>query len=190
MKRVFGLMLLCVISISASAQEHLTFKGIPMNGHISTFVSKLKNIGFKEIASEDYFALVEGEFGGNDCQVAIYGSKKSKVVHKIAVILDESPSWYSLKSTYNEYKQLLASKYGEGTSFEYFSDPYYEGDGYELGALRNDKCTYATYFDTPNGDIVITIAYVGKPCTTLGYIDEINDNIAEEEEKSLITSDL
>ena len=42
----------------------------------------------------------------------------------------------------------------------------------------------------PNGDIVITIAYAGKPCTTLGYIDEINDNIAEEEEKSLITSDL
>ncbi len=190
MKKILGLMLLCAMSMQVSAQEHLTFKGIPMDGHISTFVSKLKNIGFKEIASEGYFALVEGEFGGNDCQVAIYGSKKSKVVHKIAVILDESSSWYSLKSTYNEYKQLLTSKYGEGTSFEYFSDPYYEGDGYELGALRNDKCTYTTYFDTPNGDIVIAIAYAGKPCTTLGYVDEVNDDIAEMEEKSLITGDL
>lgn len=190
MKKIFGLMLLCAISISVSAQEHLTFKGVPMNGHITTFVSKLKSLGFKEVASADYFALVEGEFGGNECQVAIFGSKKSKVVHKVAVILDESSSWYSLKSKYNEYKELLTSKYGKGTSFEFFSDPYYEGDGYELGAVRNDKCTYSTIFDTPNGDIAIAIVNAGKPCTTLGYIDKINDDIAEKEEKSLISGDL
>ena len=190
MKKIFGMMLLCVISISASAQEHLTFKGVPINGHITTFVSKLKSLGFKEVASSDYSAVVEGEFGGNECQVAIYGSKKSKVVHKVIVILDESSSWHSLKSKYNEYKELLTSKYGKGTSFEFFSDPYYEGDGYELGAVRNDKCTYLTFFETSNGDIVISIVNAGKPVTSLGYMDKVNSAIAEKEEKSLLFGDL
>ncbi len=182
--------MLCAIFMNVSAQEHLTFKGVPINGHITTFVNKLKGLGFEEITVSDNIAVVKGEFGEQDCQIGVYASKKSKTVHMVAVILNETSSWYSLKSTYTEYKKLLMLKYGNGKSFEYFSDPYYEGDGYELSAVRNEKCTYMTVFDTPNGDISIKIIDAGNPCTVLGYVDEINHDIAEKEKNAMISGDL
>lgn len=50
-------------------------------------------------------------------------------------------------------------KYGSPTShYEFFKDPYYDGDGYELQALELDKCTYFTIWKLDYGNISIQMS--------------------------------
>lgn len=190
MKKLFFAILLCVISISVSAQEHLTFKGIPIDGNLNSFVEKLKAKGFSQIVVNSDGAMMEGEFGGNICKTGIYVTRTSKKVHTVIVQVAESNSWFTLESTYNEYKSSLATKYGKGVSIEMFSSPYEEGDGYEMSALRLSKCHYSTRFKTSKGEIFLYISDTNGGSVLLSYSDKANEALSEAEEKSLISSDL
>ena len=191
MKKILVLLLACMLSAIVSAQEHLTFKGIPIDGKLTAFISKLKAQGFQELGVVDNFALLKGDFGGEKCEIAIYASKNTNIVYQAVVILEESNSWASLKSTYREYKSLLKSKYGSGESYEDFSSPYYEGDGYEMTAIRCNKCTYFTKFNTYNGKISLHIGNISSgAAVVLYYEDKINNEIATREESSQRINDL
>ena len=190
MKKLFFTMLLCVISISVSAQEHLTFKGIPIDGSLTSFVEKLKAKGFTSVAVNSESAMMKGDFAGKICKTVIFATKKSKKVHSVIVEVETSNSWSTLKSTYNDYKSSLTTKYSNGNSIERFLPPYEAGDGYEMSALRLDKCTYLTKFTTAKGDIVLTIGYMEEGNVVLYYMDKVNTTLSEAEEKSLISSDL
>jgi hypothetical protein len=190
MKKLFIMMLLCAISICVSAQEHLTFKGIPIEGNLTTFVEKLKANGFKLTEMDGDGAIMEGYFSGDTRTILIYASKISKKVYQVIAILEKSNSWSTLKSTYDEFKSSLTTKYGNGVSYEYFSSPYEAGDGYEMSALRLDKCTYATSFNILCGKIRLMISSVGGGSVVVAYTDKVNEELSEKEEKSLISSDL
>lgn len=183
-------MLLCAISVNVSAQDHLTFKGIPIDGHINTFVGKLKSLGFELKTTNGNYASVEGEFGGENREIAIYATKASKTTHQIIVVLEKSDSWSTLKHTYKEYKSLLATKYDKVDSYEYFSSPYYEGDGYEVSALRLGKCTYMTKYNAANGEISIALIHVDEGVVILSYADKANSLLATREEDNLRAGDL
>ena len=43
---IFAAVMLC---LSASAQDHLCFEGIPIEGPVSSFVDKLKEAGFEPL---------------------------------------------------------------------------------------------------------------------------------------------
>lgn len=191
MKRFLSVIFIFSFFMGLYAQEHLTFKNVPIDGHINAFVKKLESIGFKQLALVDNYALVEGDFGGEDRKVLILASVSTKVVSDVAVVLEESDSWHRLKSVYTEYKSLLASKYGQGISEEEFETPYYEGDGYETSAIKKKKCSYATFFNVDNGCILLTIlTYDGDCCVAISYTDKINKSIAEAEETTVKTNDL
>lgn len=54
---------------------------------------------------------------------------------------------------WKQFKQLLSQKYGTpNNDFYYFKRPYYDGDGFELQAIRLGKGTAATYWNRPTGD--------------------------------------
>ena len=181
MKKLFGLIALCALSLNVHAQEPLTFKGIPIDGNLSTFVEKVKNIGFKELLVSNHSAVVEGEFTGEQCRVIIQASEATNTVFSVGITLKEANKWDSLKYTYDEYKDLLISKYGEGESFEHFAYPY-DKEGLEMIALMNNKCTYATFFNLPINRIFIMISYVsGSGNVSLVYINKKNQTLAEKE---------
>ena len=182
MKKFIILMLSCVILTHAYAQEHLTFKGIPIDGPIKVFVAKLKAQGFEAAFLSEENAVAAGKFGGEDCEIAIYATKKSNTVCHVIVILGESNHWSTLKSTYNEYKSLLANKYGIGRSIEYFTSPFKEGDNCEIFALKSDKCHYTTYFTVPNGEIGISLGCLrDNGVVFINYLDQINNKLADKE---------
>lgn len=181
MKRLIGLILLCALSLNVHAQEPLTFKGIPIDGNLSTFVEKVKNIGFKELLVSNHNAVVEGEFAGKQCRILIQASQTTDTVFSVGITLKEANKWDSLKYTYDEYKDLLTSKYGEGESFEHFTYPY-DKEGLEMIALMNNKCTYATFFDLPISRIFIMISYVsGGGNVSVVYTNKKNQALAEKE---------
>lgn len=185
------LIIVCLIAvISSFAQSsHLEFKNIPIDGKLSDFVSKLEKEGFvfKKYA-RDYVAVMEGVFAGNYATIYILATPESKIVWKVTAGYNEKESWNSLKSDYLEIRSLYTTKYGAPEHFEFFSKPYYEGDGYELQALRKEKCTYASFYSLPLGTVVVEITQFCK--VQVGYEDKSNYEIKKKEEEKAALNDI
>ena len=188
-----ALLTVCAISFS---QDHLTFKGIEINGTLTEFSKKLEASGFKKTYTNDAqdACVLEGSFAGFDeCRIFVLSTAQEHIVWKVAVLLPEQSSWYSLKSRYNDFKSSLTEKYGApDKKYEYFSSPYYEGDGYEISALNNDKCTYATYFYTDLGTVGIDLegGGYGKGQVRIMYTDATNAELNEKSKKASVIQDL
>jgi hypothetical protein len=85
--------------------------------------------------------------------------------------------------------ELYTSKYGQPSdNFEYILSPYYEGDGFELQALRNEKCTYSTFFITDSGFIIVKMTNSGK--LSLEYEDKTNSDQDSKEKESSVLDDI
>lgn len=181
MKKIL-LVVALFLSFSLSAQEHLEFRGIPIDGHLNIFVAKMKSIGYTIQEENNNVVIMKGKFTNKDVLLAVVGSVKTRTVWKVSVLFDVASSWSSLQSDYLEYKELFTNKYGMPKSYEFFSKPYYEGDGYELQALRNDKCTYASFFENSVGYISVRLR--SSECLGLDYEDKVNSEISAKEKKS------
>ncbi len=189
MKKCFLLVLLFALQMPLCAQQHLDFRGVPICGHIDNFVAKMKELGYTYVEKDGKLALMKGQFANRDVDLVIVSSPKTKQVWKVAVFFPEQVSWSSLKSLYFEYKDLYKIKYGSPKNeFEFFSSPYYEGDGYELQALRNEKCTYFTYFERSNG--LIAIQLTGSVRLSISYEDSANAELKESERTSSALNDI
>jgi hypothetical protein len=95
---------------------------------------------------------MKGKASNDEVELYIFVTPKSRIVWKFAVYLNEETSWYSIKSDYEKYLGLLEEKYGEAKSkYNFFIRPYYEGDGYEVSAVKLDNCRYAAFWDDVNG---------------------------------------
>lgn len=189
MKRKMLLLLFILPMYLFGQNEHLEFKGIPIDGFIDSFIAKMEKEGFKKVSQTSGGVIMTGNFVNKSCTVIVVSTPKTKSVWKVSVFLPEDASWYSLKSDYNYFKEQFNTKYGEpSNSFEFFSKPYYEGDGYELQALGKDKCTYATYWELEKGYVVVKIGTDGQ--IVFGYEDKINSNKSDGEKESNIQNDI
>ena len=189
MKKILLTLCTLLIVALAQAQEHMTFKDISMDCNLTTFVSKLEAKGYITKLTEANGAVMSGSFAGKDgCTIYILCTETTKSVWKVAVKFPEQSSWSSLKSEYKSFKESYMQKYGVPESFEFFSKPYEEGDGYELQALRVDKCIYASYFKTSLGYIVLEMHK--DECLRVTYEDEINSKMRESEKEQAVSNDI
>lgn len=173
----------------AQDKEHMTFKDIPITGHLDDFVQKLENIGFKIEEKDGSFTKLMGTFVNKNCEVFVVASPRSKTVYKIGVYLPKETSWYSIKKSYNDFKAQYTTKYGKPSSqYSFFSDPYYEGDGYEMTAISKDKCTYSAFWDFEQGNIMIEISEYEQ--IYFGYEDAKNILIKKAETNAIINNDI
>ena len=167
---------------SLSTSKHLTFKNWEINGELDDFCQTLIKGGYILQDKFDDAAFLKGEFAGNsNCSIIVLYSKYINSVWKVAVYLPEINNWYNLKSEYLKYKEVYSKKYGTPESYEFFEDPYYEGDGYEMSAVSNGNCTYSSYFSQEKGTIIVSIGNTQK--IMLGYEDKINANLHSEEKE-------
>ena len=104
-------MLFAVINIMA--QEHLSFKGIPIEGSMTAFCQKLKAKGFTQMGRDNNVTMFTGDFTGRQATVGVGATDDGKSVHSVVVIFNESSEWNTLVNTYDYYKGLYIRKYGE-----------------------------------------------------------------------------
>ena len=195
MKKYLAILIVLCASISTIAQtgtfsseQHIKFKETPITGHITDMVKKLQDLGYTLEEQENYVAIMSGNFANENCEIVLYASPKTKTMHSVIVNFSEQTSWYSLKAKYRKLKEQLTSKYNHTPkSTEYFADPYYEGDGYEMQALENEKCFYFSTFNFYNGKIGIYI--VGNKVQLL-YQDSKGKSINQQEENANAYDDL
>jgi len=187
-------MLFCCLSAATMAQEHMTFKNIPIEGNINDFVEKMEAQNFSVEEKLDGVITMKGSFAGfDDCRIYLIFSKKSQTVWKVTVSLPEQVSWTSTKSRYEDYKEKYTQKYGRPTkSYEFFLSPYERGDGYELQAISLEKGYYSTYWKSNLGTIVVEIEATSnsKGWVRLLYEDAAGVEIMKAEKNAAIEDDI
>lgn len=155
-KLLFALVLAC-ISLCGFSQEHLSFKGIPITGSISTFCQKLKAKGFVLQASQGNIRFFKGDFTGRQATVGVVAADNGQDVFTVAVFFDESDSWNTLVNTYEHYKDLYIEKYGQPTQCVENNPSSRDSNTSLMYELYQGRVTYACVFEAPGGAIQISI---------------------------------
>ena len=180
--------LLSTLSISQTSQ-HLSFKGVPIDGTLADYVSKMKQSGFTVLSAENETTLLIGDFAGyKDCYIGVSTLKQKDLVYKIGVIFPESETWSNLSGNYFDLKQMLTEKYGKPSeTVEKFHNSYTQSDDdtskmYEVGM---DRCKYYSIWLTEKGEIQLSIEHDGSfNCfAKLMYLDKINGDIIKAKAK-------
>lgn len=183
MKKFFFILYLAFTLFAAAsaqnAQEHMTFKGIPINGTLNSFVTKLKQKGFTHIGTDDGIAMFRGDFAAyKNCTVGAVSSKEKDLVVKVAVIFPSHETWSALENNYLSLKQMLTAKYGEPSdcveTFQSHSQP--KDDNMKMFELQMDRCKYQTLFETEKGNIELQLGHksFSKCYVILSYYDAVN----------------
>lgn len=183
MKKCFLILLAVVLSISAYAQsEHLTFKGVPIDGSLKQFVSKMVSAGFTSMGIKDGSAGLKGDFAGHkDCVVVVSTLQNKDLVSHIDVLFPEKETWSALEGNYYELKNMLTTKYGKPAKVIEKFDGYVGDSGsLKIVAVRTGDCNYHTVFSTEKGEIVLQLDSFDYEChVVLSYYDRINDQEVE-----------
>lgn len=168
--------MLCIISLGYSQE----FLGIKVDGNLYEAVAKFKAKGFRLVESSKSAALLTGTLQFKTISLVIISTPKSHKVWKFVISLPEKTSWYSLKVEYNDYVEVFNSKYGKPTnSYSFYEDPYEEGDGFELQAIRNEKATFASYWLFDN--IAYSVRIHKDQNVELNYQNTVNFQIHKKE---------
>ena len=194
MKTILSSIFYLFIIVSTCAQkksesnEHMTFKGVPIDGTLNEFVSKMKNSGFNHVGVENGIGILKGDFAGyKGCVVGVATLKQKDLVSKITVIFPKSDTWSSLSSDYFYLKELLTEKYGEQSEvvekFDTRTEP--RDDNSKMYEVKMDRCKYYTTYETEKGSIQLSIDHEGviSSYVTLSYFDKINGKIIREKAK-------
>ena len=192
MKKIF-ILLVAVLSIgvlNAQTPKHFSFQGIQIDGSITEFVKKMEVKGFKTDTIQGNFAIMEGTFAGiPGCMIMITATRHTDKVYFVGILTPEYDIWDSLKHDYAKFKKLYIAKYkAPFKSDESFTDPYFDGCGYELSVLEMGKYNYFAEWILNNGRICLTIGTTGRISFT--YTDKINFALDEKEEESDILEDI
>lgn len=184
-KFFFSLFIAFTVFLTAFAQEeseHLTFKGVPIDGTLNEYVSKMKQAGFTHIGTQDDIAILQGDFAGfKGCTVFVSTLKSIDKVSTIGVMFPEKNDWDSLENNYGNLKSMLTKKYGEPSDCtETFKWHTPSMNLAKLSSLKMGDCTWYTTFSTPKGDIQLSLESLEYNChVILRYYDKINTDAVE-----------
>ena len=183
MKRLLTICLLAVISLSATAQKHQTFKGVPIDGRTISFINHLKQKGFQQVGKSD---TLIGTFAGyENCQVTALSSTQTGIVYGVKVMI---PMCAPLL-IYEEYKKLqiaLTEKYGEPLNEKHDNTPSNDEDAlsalYKMIASAKEQLAFPfnCVFDNGCGTITLNGGWFpptdcGGGCILMQYIDNANN---------------
>lgn len=145
MKRIITLVFLTVIlCLSAQAQSHLTFLGIPIDGDVYSFCDKLKKKGFIDNSSSQRYyedgVFFTGDFRGYNANVFLFWNGKSRKVCAVVLtmniyngsecklfvndFLKEFESIYTIDkipTKKRDFSEILFNVYEKGFSFGFLN---------------------------------------------------------------------
>lgn len=182
MKKNVLIIISLLVSFSSFCQtaiNHMTFKGIPIDGNLTEFTAKMKQKGLTHAGTQDGVAFFEGEFAAfKNCIIGAVGSQKTSVVNKVFVIFPDCKTWSDLYGNYSELKDLMIKKYGEPSECVERFDAYFEpnDDNDRMMEVKSDNCKYISVWETDKGDIELSISHIeySECFVTLDYWDKIN----------------
>lgn len=163
MKKLLTMALCLFISIAAfsqseSAEQHMTFMGIPIDGTIDEFTKRLnekRQFAIDYNYSHTNVRVLKGFFGGTDnCRTSILHKpvKGEDLVYSVSVDFPEYDNWDLLESSYLFVKEMLINKYGSTNDCteSFVTDKKDLTNDEKMILLKENKCNYKTTFIFPS----------------------------------------
>ena len=180
-KTIISLISACALllagALCAQAQtEHLTFKGIPIDGTVKGVTTQLQGKGYTLLSLKSDTGILEGGFAGySGCNIGVMGT--SGMATDVIVLFPKCDTWSALYYNYTSLRDSLTEKYGEPSymeeRFESSSEP--ESDWERLFEARCGRCLYRTTYTLSNGRISIGISGSNyEACVAISYVDKAN----------------
>ena len=113
MKKILVAIVALLVNM-ANAQEYHRFKGVEINGSFDTFVTELEKRGCTVDENILGTFIIQADFAGLEMFVYPLTTSQTKTVYAVVAGTAEIQEKVSLMAQYNELKNLLAQKYGEG----------------------------------------------------------------------------
>ncbi len=160
MKRITFLTVFLLISLASFAQtptEHLTFKGVPIEGSMTGFCEKLKTKGFTLIGQDNNITLFSGDFTGRKATVGVAATDDGKNVFSVGVLFDPSGEWNTLVNTYEYYKDLYTRKYGKPTISKENNPAHSDSNTALMAEVYQGTVVYGSTWEVTGGDIQLSI---------------------------------
>jgi hypothetical protein len=161
--------------------QHLMFKGVPIDGTMNEYVAKMKLNGFVVLAMEPGATMLQGDFASyKKVLIGVVTLQQKDLVSKIRVMFPKKEDWASLYGNYSNLKDMLTQKYGTPTEvIENFpSYPNVKDESLKFMYVSSGNCNYTTVFETPNGKITLYLDHIESDCyVALSYLDKINGEI-------------
>ena len=166
-------------AITCMAEEHLKFKGIPIEGSMNSFCQKLETKGFSKVESDANSTIFRGDFAGSNATIGVISDDDGENVASVFVMFDGSDEWKVLLNTYNCYKDLYTQKYGNPAQV-IENNPAISQSNYELMSAVNDRtAVWGCIWQLPAGEIEINIEKAGyhTGAVTVRYRDAQNEKV-------------
>ena len=186
MRRIlFGIIFtFCVLTtFGQTASEHLTFKGIPIDGTLESFVGKLKKKGYEEFAREKGNVLLQGDFAGyRNCFIAVGNSEDLDLVSRVTVTLPFSDNWNTTYEFFDKLKRMMIEKHGLPVfEKEEFKDKNPSDDYLKYIYTKQGYCNYIAEFDVGIGGKQIKIIGVDEAgiSVSITYFDFYNEELRD-----------
>lgn len=160
MKKVLTVFIALIACASIMAQEHLKFKGIPIEGNLRSFCQKLEAKGFTIIEKTNNSTLLTGTFTDRNATILVKATSNGKNVVGVIVGFDSSGEWSTLVNTYDQYKTLYTLKYGNPIFSEENNPAYPDSNIALMAELRNGTVSYLCIWETTGGNIVLSIQHI------------------------------
>ena len=157
MKKILATLTLLFAAINIMAQEHLSFKGISIEGSMSSFCQKLKAKGFTSIGRDNNLTLFTGDFTGRNATVGVTATDDGKDVFAVVVLFDPSGEWNTLVNTYDYYKDLYTRKYGKPTISKEKNPALSDSNTALMAEVHQGTVVYGSAWEVTGGDIQLSI---------------------------------
>lgn len=121
------------------------FNGVELNQSTQIVVNNLIAKGWVQTEKKTNYITLSGKVINDQVSLTIYSTLTSRKVRKIVLFYVNATTWQGANTSYDAKVAMLKGKYGEPSDkYEKFEEPYFYGDGYELQAFDQDKCTWMT----------------------------------------------
>lgn len=177
MKRLLTLVFIIFSSLS-NAQS---FDGVRIDGTLSSKIQQYRAKGYVLNKILPNGAIMKGKIAEKVVELFILTTPKTKLVYKMIVYLPVHTNWPDIKSEYTKFVDLFTEKHGEPDSeFDFFRDPYYEGDGYEMSAIVLDKLVCSAFWINRN-NLTFSVSISKYKQVEITYENDKNMEIAKQE---------
>ena len=157
MKKSLSFIIAICFAISCFAQEHLSFKGIPITGSMTDFCNILCKKGFTIIESENNITMFIGEFTGRNSTVLVGATEDGESVYGVTVLFDVSGEWKVLTKTYDYYKEIYTRKYGETSFCQEKNSAYLESNSALMAEVDKGTAVWTSQWQPTGGTIELSI---------------------------------
>ena len=134
------------LTTSSANAQHLEFMGIPLNGTIANFQSKLLKKGCRIMKNNSRYPVgirgFNGVFAGDKADIFVYYNPKTRIVYQARVGIDCDGDKEEAKNMFYKYKDMLYKKYEEVLVEQVTLDS-------KLNEVENFKYTLFVYQQPP-----------------------------------------